>query len=105
MCIKRTASFKKPVFFLGAMQGIIINFRGGKHTQKNNQMVIQPDGVDNLSKAKALAGKTVVWSAPGKDKKQIKGKVTLSHGRNGAVRVIFERGMPGQAVGQKVEFK
>jgi large subunit ribosomal protein L35Ae len=87
------------------MQGVIVNFRGGKHTQVNNQMVVLPEGVENAAKAKPLIGSAVVWTAPGKQKKQIKGKVTNVHGRNGAVRVLFERGMPGQSVGQKVEIR
>jgi ribosomal protein L35AE/L33A len=33
------------------------------------------------------------------------GKVAASHGNSGAVRVIFETGMPGQALGQKVKIQ
>ena len=45
-------------------------------------------------------GKGEVWkSAEGKE---INGKVASAHGNKGALRVIFEKGLPGQSVGQKV---
>ena len=40
-----------------------------------------------------------------KRKKEIKGKITAVRGRKGAVRVYFERGMPGQSVGAKVKIE
>lgn len=82
------------------MEAVIVNFRRGKHTQYNSQMIIQAAGVDNKEKAKALVGKTVVWKSPAN--KELKGKVAKEHGINGALKVIFETGMPGQSVGQKV---
>lgn len=77
-----------------------MNFVGGRHTQVGNQMVILPE---NASKdgATALLGKIVSWKSPAG--KEIKGKITKEHGRNGAVKVQFETGMPGQSVGQKVQ--
>ena len=85
------------------MEGIIGSFRGGRHTQKPNQMIIKPKGVDNKEKAVKLVGQEVVWKSPAG--KEIKGKVAKEHGRNGFVRVLFEKGMPGQSIGTKVEFK
>ncbi len=37
--------------------------------------------------------------------KKIMGKVAAPHGNKGVLRVIFERGLPGQAIGTKVEIK
>ena len=55
-------------------------------------------------KAKALVGKEVVWKNPsGKNKIEIKGKISALHGSKGCVRVIFEKGMPGQSIGTKVK--
>ncbi len=85
------------------MQGTIANFRIGRHTQKPNQMIVKPEGVSNKDKAVELIGKEVIWKSPAG--KQIKGKVAKEHGRNGFVRVLFEKGMPGQAIGTKVEIK
>ncbi len=83
------------------MKGTIINFRGGVHTQYNNQMIIQLDGFDSKEKAASAVGKEVVWKSP--SGKEIKGKIAAAHGNKGAVRAIFEKGMPGQAVGSKIE--
>ena len=80
-----------------------MNFKGGRHTQCGNQMIIVVDGVDSKEKANALIGKKVTWSSPAK--KEIKGAVRSAHGRNGALRVLFETGMPGQSIGQKVKIE
>lgn len=85
-------------------EGIIINYRRGRKTQTTNQMVIMIPGVDK-AKAASLVGKEVIYVCEGKSKKQIKGKVSSIHGSKGNVRAIFERGMPGQAIGAKVEVK
>jgi len=85
------------------MQGTIVNFRMGRHTQKTTHMIIITDSVDKKEKAQKLVGKEVIWKSPAG--KELKGKVASSHGNKGALRVIFERGMPGQSIGQKVEIK
>ncbi len=87
------------------MEGTIIHFRGSYKTKRLHprQMVICIDGVESKDNAVKLVGKEVVWYAPGKAKKQIKGKITASHGSKGVVKVTFERGMPGQSLGTKVK--
>lgn len=87
------------------MKGIIVNFRGSRRIKSGNQMIIQIDGITDKEKAKALAGKTAIWTSPGKQKKAIKGKVAAAHGNSGAIRIIFETGMPGQAIGQEVKIE
>ena len=86
------------------MEAVIINFKRGRKTQTTNQMIIQVLGVDK-SKAETLVGKQVLYTCEGKDKKQILGEIRAAHGNSGAMRVLFERGMPGQAIGQKVEVR
>ena len=85
------------------MQGTIVNFRRGKRTQTLNHLIISLSGVDNREKASKLVGKIVAWKSPAG--KEIKGKIVKAHGNSGAVRVIFERGMPGQSIGTKLEVK
>ena len=80
-----------------------MNFRGGRHTQYDNQMIILVDEIDSKEKANALIGKKVIWSSPAK--KEIKGIVKSAHGSKGAIRVLFEKGMPGQSIGQKVKIE
>ena len=58
------------------MNGRIVNFRGGRHTQKNNQMVVSV--ADDKEKAKALIGKHVIWKSPAG--KELKGKIDLEVG-------------------------
>lgn len=82
------------------MEGRIVNFRKSRHTTSNNQMVIQVAGIDSSEKAKKLVGKKVSYNT---GKKDINGEIKSSHGNSGAVRVRFETGMPGQAIGQKVK--
>ena len=63
-------------------------------------MIVQVEGYSDKEKAKELVGKAVKWTSPAG--KELKGKVAAVHGNSGAIRVIFETGMPGQAVGTKV---
>ena len=84
------------------MEGAIVNFRGSRRRKIGNQMIIQIDEVDNKEKAKKLVGKAVSWTAPGKKKTTIKGKISAAHGNKGAIRVLFEKGLPGQSLGTKV---
>lgn len=65
-------------------------------------MIIMIEGVDKEA-AKAIIGKTVSWTAKGKKKTTIKGKISALHGNKGAVRAIFEKGMPGQSLGAQVD--
>lgn len=83
------------------MEGVIANFRCGRHTKSENQMVIVVKGIDKKEKTDKFIGKEISWKSPAG--KEIKGKITSSHGNKGALRVLFEKGMPGQAIGQKVE--
>ncbi len=82
------------------MEGVIVNFRGSKRTKSNNQMVLKVSKFEDKEKAKSLIGRSVIWKSPAG--RVIKGKITNIHGNSGALRVAFEKGMPGQSVSQKV---
>ena len=83
------------------MKGTIVNFRGGRHTIYHNQMIVVVDETDTKDKAKKLVGKKVVFATTAG--KEMAGKVASAHGNKGAIRVIFESGMPGQAIGKSVK--
>jgi len=85
------------------MRARITDYRGGRHTQKPNQMVMEVDGVSTKEGAAELVGKQVVWASPAG--KKIAGKVTGPHGNKGRVRALFEKGLPGQAIGTQAEIK
>ena len=83
------------------MEGLILNFRGGRHTQNNYEMIIKVSGIDSKTKAEKLVNKSVEWTSP--SGKAIKGKIIKAHGNKGAVRARFEKGMPGQSISTKVK--
>ena len=85
--------------------GTVIQFRGGRKTFKPRHFLLEVDGVDDREKAKALVGKSVSWSSPGKVPTIIKGKIASAHGGNGVLRAIFEKGLPGQAIGTEVKIE
>jgi len=85
------------------MEGVIASFKRGRHTQTTNQMIIKTDGIDSRDKAAKLVGKNVVWKSPAG--KEIKGSVRSAHGNKGALRVLFETGMPGQSLMTKVKIE
>jgi len=84
------------------MEGVIANFRMARHHQKGNHIVITIKGYDK-EKAKGLIGKKVEWTTP--SGKVIKGKISAVHGNKGAVRALFEKGLPGQSIGQEVKIE
>jgi large subunit ribosomal protein L35Ae len=82
------------------MEGTIVNYRMSRHRQTENQMVVVVAGVDSKEKAEKLVGKKVAWST---GKRELTGTITKAHGNSGALKVHFETGMPGQAIGKKVK--
>jgi large subunit ribosomal protein L35Ae len=84
------------------MQGVIHNYRRSIHQPSGNQMIVVVDGVDSREKAKPLVGKKVVYNT---GKKEIAGEVRSAHGNSGALRVRFDQGMPGQAIGKHVKIE
>ncbi len=85
------------------MQGTIGNYRISRTVQKPNHMIVYVEGVSTREAAGKLVGKAVTYTTEAG--KAIKGKVAAAHGNSGAVRVIFERGMPGQAITKKVRLE
>ena len=85
------------------MEALISNFRIGRKTKYDNQMVLYISGVKSRQEALKLVKKEVVWKTP--SGKEIKGSISNAHGNKGAVRAKFETGMPGQSVGTKVEIR
>ena len=79
-------------------EGVFVSYRGGKSTQRNKQALIRIEGINNSSEAALFIGKKIVW-------KRLVGKIVNIHGKNGLVRVAFKKGLPGQALGSRVEVK
>lgn len=86
------------------MKATVVQFRRGRHVIHERHFLLDV-GAKDRTEAKKFVGKEVVWTSQGKEKKQIKGKITSPHGNNGLVRAIFEKGLPGQAITQEAEVK
>lgn len=83
------------------MEGVIANYRQGRHTVHPKQCIIVFSNIKTRKEANKMIGRTVVWSSP--SGKELKGVISRAHGNNGAVRALFKKkGVPGQALGQKV---
>jgi len=85
------------------MEAQILNFRGGKHTKYNNHMIAVIKDIDSREKALKLLNKKVTWKSP--SGKEIKGTINSAHGNKGALRLVFEKGMPGQSINTKVHIE
>jgi len=85
--------------------GTIIQFRRGRKTYTPKHFLIEIPETDSREKASKFIGKTVEWKSTGKKPATIIGKISSAHGGNGVVRAIFEKGLPGQALGTKVRFE
>jgi large subunit ribosomal protein L35Ae len=86
------------------MKAVIVNFRGSyKQQPASNQVIVKAQGVETKAAAEKIIGKKIVWSSPkGAD---IIGKISAAHGNKGALRAIFEKGIPGQALGKEVKIE
>jgi len=84
------------------MQGVISNYKQGRHTLHPKHCIIVFPKIKNRKEANKLIGRTVVWiSSTGKE---LKGTITRAHGNSGAIRAHFKKaGVPGQALGTKVK--
>jgi len=82
------------------MEGIILSFRRGRHTQRTNQFLVEIEGVDSKTKASKFIGRRLVWASK---KAKIHGKITNTHGNKGVLRARFSRGLPGTAITSKVK--
>ena len=80
--------------------GRITNYRIGIKSQTSNECLIEFEGLTSKAVAGKLIGQKVTWKGINSI---LTGQVMSTHGRNGMVRVRFRRGVPGQAVGTKVE--
>jgi large subunit ribosomal protein L35Ae len=80
--------------------GRIMNYRIGIRTQMSRECLIEFTDVGTAVKAGQLLGRKVVWK---NENRKLIGKIVGFHGKNGAVRVRFKKGVPGQALGTAVE--
>ena len=82
------------------MKAKIIQFRRGRHRIHEKHFIIDV-AAKNKEEAEKFVGKEITWKSPAG--KEIKGKISGSHGNKGLVRAIFEKGLPGQAIATEAE--
>ncbi|MHA1607741.1 MAG: 50S ribosomal protein L35ae [Candidatus Freyarchaeota archaeon] len=82
-------------------EGKVVDYVLSRHLQHPKNVVLVFNGVNSESIAAKLIGRTVIWVSRGG--RQLRGKIVSCHGRNGAVRVRFKRGLPGEALGSTVK--
>ena len=82
--------------------GYIVNFRLGAQSYPR-YVILKFPGIDDKSSASKLIGKKVVWVTPTGN--QILGKIVKVHGTSGCVIAVFNKPLPGQALGTKVYLK
>ena len=85
------------------MKAKVIQFRQGRKTQKARHFLIEVAGSKNREEASKFVGKSVAWKSTGREPTIINGKIAAAHGNKGVLRAIFEKGLPGQAIGSEVE--
>jgi len=85
------------------VQGIMSSYRRGRKTYTPKHYIILIDGSTDKKKALSFIGKTAEWKSS--SGKVLSGKIVAAHGCKGAVRAIFTVGLPGQAIGTKIEVK
>jgi len=84
----------KPIY------GTILNYRIGIGTQNPKESLIQFAHVNSASLAGQLINRKVVWK---QGYRKFIGKIVGVHGKKGVVKVKFQKGVPGQALGTRVE--
>ncbi len=79
------------------MKAVIVNFRGGFRTRRGDEVIIRLQEKFEGS----LIGRKVVWLNP-RAGSRVVGKVVAAHGE-ACYRVRFRSGLPGWAIGSRVE--
>ncbi len=83
-----------------SLTGFIVSYRMGPKTQRSKEYILKFPNVKSSREAARLIGRKIAWPV---GERKIKGKIVALHGKKGLVRVRFRRGVPGQALGTRVE--
>ncbi len=97
-CVRRVLQW--CTFMSQTCYGTIVNYRIGIRTQMPKWCLIQIIGENIVSKAGQLVGQKVVLKF---GKRSFNGRIMGLHGKKGVVTAKFRRGVPGQAIGARVE--
>lgn len=82
------------------MKALIASYERSRHLIHFNQAIIKLEGINDKKAASKYIGTKIVFKT--KSGRMIKGFIKDVHGDNGRLRARFERGLPGQAIGQEI---
>jgi large subunit ribosomal protein L35Ae len=88
------------MFMSQPVYGTIVNYRIGIRTQMPKWCLVQIMGENTVSKAGQLVGRRMILEF---GKNSFIGRIIGLHGKKGVVKVKFREGIPGQALGARVE--
>ena len=88
------------MFMSQPVYGTIVNYRIGIRTQMPKWCLVQIMGENTVSKAGQLVGRKMILKF---GENSFIGRIVSLHGKKGVVEVKFQKGIPGQALGAKVE--
>ena len=83
-----------------ALYGFIVGYRTGPKTQRSKECILKFPKVRSPGEAARLIGRKVAWPV---GERRVRGKIVGLHGRSGLVRARFRRGVPGEAIGTRIE--
>ena len=83
-----------------SLLGFIVSYRMGPKTQRPKEYVLQFPNIKSPGEAARLIGRKVAWPV---GEREIRGKIVALHGKKGLVRARFRKGVPGRALGTRVE--
>ena len=83
-----------------SLTGIIVNYRIGPRTQRSRECILKFVNVRSSSEGARLIGRKITCSV---GEHKIRGKIVALHGRRGLVRARFRKGVPGEALGTRVQ--
>jgi len=66
----------------------------------SKECLVQINDVVSIAQAGLFFGRKVVWKTANRN---VAGRIVGLHGKNGVVRVKFNKAMPGQAIGTTIE--
>jgi large subunit ribosomal protein L35Ae len=88
------------MFMSQTVYGTIVNYRIGIRTQMPKSCLIQITGENSVSKPGQLIGRKVILKY---ENNEFVGKIMDLHGKKGVVTARFHKGVPGLAIGARVE--
>ncbi|MGQ9460802.1 MAG: 50S ribosomal protein L35ae [Candidatus Bathyarchaeaceae archaeon] len=83
-----------------SLTGLIVSYRTGPKTQRPKECILLFSNIKSSREATRLVGRKVAWPV---EERKIRGKIVALHGEKGLVRARFRKGVPGQALGTRVE--